>query len=150
MEGNEVLMILKKIVKGIIHGLFMWLIYVLTIPFIVNSLTTAEIFTVPTFFELKWFLIMLFFIIIFAVASALKHRPYGVLLNVFGNLLAFLVLVKLLEGGLVTISVPVGEGIEVYVFMDLRIVLYTIFIVITIPSIMISVYESLKEIDEHI
>lgn len=145
---NDIYKLIKSLVVGLIYALILFVTYVFIFPIILRSTLKSLDFEPPSLIEIPWFFILLFFIVVGSIASLFANKPYGMILRAFLNLLGFLILTTLLNGGIISVSTFLNKNVLVEVTADIRILLVTIFIVITVPSIILVIYEYVRSAEK--
>jgi len=148
LDKEKIYWIVKQVFLGILEGIFYSIIYVYFLPYLLTLLSSSLSSQIPLLalpFSSEIYIYIGLFVGLDVVARIMKGTIYNPLLRASSSLLGLLIVLSYFNGGVLSVGPISTNGGQVYMTLDLSLILLIYVAFIIAPGIIIPFIEYFVE-----
>ena len=148
MDKKKVYWIIKQVLLGILEGILYAIVYIYLLPYLftlLSSSLTSQITTLTSFLSSEIYIYIGLFVGLDVVARIMKGTIYNPLLRATSSLLGLLIVLSYFNNGILSAGPLSINGGEVYITLNLSIILLIYIAFIIAPGIIVPFIEYFVE-----
>jgi hypothetical protein len=148
LDRNKIKWIIKQIILGLIEGIFYSIVYIYILPYLYSYVLSSVSYgfsissLLPSYLTSEILIFIGLFMGLEVVARIMKGTIYNPLLRASSSLLGLLIVLSYFNDGILRVGpIPVQSGGDVFITLDLSLILLIYVAFIAAPGIIIPFVE---------